>query len=296
MECSGASCFNVLLENVGEKEFMANWSERQFVEAIENNRFDAFASLGRSSHGEVHEETDMLRIFTNISVLSPLCGWIFRVQFPVIDLDRKIDQALSDFASKKIPVIWNTGPSTQPPDLETHLLRHGLTPLFELAGMGIYLDALTGDLNTPTDLEIKPVAEPETLEQWADIFTKSFNVYGNMEESIYQLFANLVFDPDVPWYHFLGVRDGAPVATSAMYISAGVAGIYFVGTIPEARKRGIGSAVTWAPLRMAKEIGYTIAVLHASPMAVNMYRSLGFQEYCQMGLFAWQPGEEQAER
>lgn len=270
---------------------MTNWSERRLVEAIENNRFEAFACLGRSPYGSVQEDAGMLRIFTNILALSPLCGWIFRAQLPVNDIDRKIDEAVSHFASRKLPVIWNTGPSTQPPDLETHLPRHGFTPLFELAGMAADLEALAENLHTPTKLEIRPVADSETLKQWVDTFTAGFNVAGSMEEAIYQLFASLIFDPEIPWYHFLGVLDGMPVATSAMYIGGGVAGIYFVATIPEVRRRGIGSLSTLAPLRKAMAMGYRIAVLHASPMAVNMYRVLGFQEYCRMGLFAWQPEE-----
>lgn len=271
---------------------MVHWSERQLVEAIENNRFEAFASLGRSPYGNVQEEAEMLRVYTSIAVLSPLCGWIFRAQLPPNDLDRKIDQAVSHFASRELPVIWNTGPSTHPPDLETHLLRYGFTEVFELAGMATHLNALNENLRIPTQLEIKPIVDDdETLKQWADTFVAGFNVAGNVEEPIYQLFASLLSDPDIPWYLFLAVLDGKPVATSAMYIGAGVAGIYFVGTIPEVRRRGIGSLSTLAPLKKAVDMDYEIAVLHASPMAVNMYRLLGFQEYCRMGLFAWQPGE-----
>src|SRR5262249_44237690 len=100
---------------------MADWSERQLIEAIEHNRFEAFASFGRSPYGKVEDEAEMLRVFTSIAVLCPLCGWIFRAQLPVDDLDRKIDQAVRHFDSRKLPLIWNTGPSTQPPDLGTYL-------------------------------------------------------------------------------------------------------------------------------------------------------------------------------
>lgn len=268
---------------------MTAWSERRLVEAIETNRYQAFASFGRSPHGHVHEDAQMLRVFTDIAVLSPLCGWIFRAQLAADDIEEEIDQALSPFVSRRLPVIWNTDPSTRPPDLETHLLQYGLAPVFELAGMAAYLDTLVENLHAPAGLQILPVSSSETLRQWAEAFVAGFNIAGNSEASVYDLFTSLVFDPDIPWYHFVGLLDGAPVATSAMVVGAGVAGIYFVATVPQTRRRGVGSLLTLAPLKKAIDMGYKIAVLHASPMAVSMYRSLGFKEYCRMGLFAWQP-------
>jgi predicted acetyltransferase len=74
-----------------------------------------------------------------------------------------------------------------------------------------------------------------------------------------------------------------------------VAGIYNVGTVPEARGKGIGAAMTLAPLLEARARGYRIAILHASDFGYNVYRRLGFQEYCKMHIFAWMggpPGEQ----
>jgi len=76
---------------------MADWSEKQLIEAIETNRFQAFGSLGQSPYADVQDEAEMLKVFTNITVLSPLCGWIFRANLPVKEIERKIDQALNDF-------------------------------------------------------------------------------------------------------------------------------------------------------------------------------------------------------
>ena len=35
-----------------------------------------------------------------------------------------------------------------------------------------------------------------------------------------------------------------------------------------------------AAMRTAQEQGYRIAILHATQMGLNVYRTLGFQEYC----------------
>jgi len=59
--------------------------------------------------------------------------------------------------------------------------------------------------------------------------------------------------------------------------------IYFVGTIEEARGKMIGTAITLAPLLAAKKAGYKWAILHTSKMGLNLYKRLGFKQYCTVG-------------
>ena len=65
--------------------------------------------------------------------------------------------------------------------------------------------------------------------------------------------------------------------------------IYRVAVIPEARGRGIGSAISMAPLGTARELGYGVAVLNPSDMSYGMYKRLGFQECYKMSLYVWEP-------
>jgi ribosomal protein S18 acetylase RimI-like enzyme len=92
----------------------------------------------------------------------------------------------------------------------------------------------------------------------------------------------------VPAHHYLGYLNDVPVVTSTLLLAAGVAGIYNVATVPEARGQGAGSIMTLMPLHAARKMGYRAGVLQSSEMGFNVYRRLGFEKLTQVDHFQWQ--------
>ncbi|GHO87493.1 GNAT family N-acetyltransferase [Dictyobacter formicarum] len=92
------------------------------------------------------------------------------------------------------------------------------------------------------------------------------------------MYRKIGFDEDGLWHHYLGWWNGDPVATTSLFLGAGVAGIYFVFTLPAARCQGIGAAITLAALQDASRRGYRVGVLGSSSMGYSVYQRLGFQE------------------
>ena len=47
-------------------------------------------------------------------------------QFRTDDIDGSIDEAIEDFRSRELPMVWWTGPSSKPPELGKYLENMGL--------------------------------------------------------------------------------------------------------------------------------------------------------------------------
>jgi GNAT superfamily N-acetyltransferase len=83
---------------------------------------------------------------------------------------------------------------------------------------------------------------------------------------------------ETPWQLLLGTINGLAVCCGLLYCGTGVAGLIGLGTIPEYRRKGIGSAMQLERLRIARQLGYQYAVLFASEMGYSPYFKLGFKD------------------
>ncbi len=139
----------------------------------------------------------------------------------------------------------------------------------------------------PRELEIVRVRDRRALADWARVLVTVFAAPPGAEEAWLEGFGAIGFEGR--WSHFVGYVDGTPVATTSMLLGGGMAGIYHVATMPSARGRGIGSAVTLAALQHARDQGATEGALQSSEMAVSVYRGLGFTDRGTLRLYDWKP-------
>jgi GNAT superfamily N-acetyltransferase len=79
--------------------------------------------------------------------------------------------------------------------------------------------------------------------------------------------------------HLLVAREqGEVVAAALAYDFGGDCGIYNVGTVERARRRGLGTAVTAAQLYDARARGCRTATLQSTRMAERVYAAVGFRD------------------
>jgi GNAT superfamily N-acetyltransferase len=255
--------------------------------AIEENGEELLVALGRAAGAEERDDERVRWVIGDIPIDYHNC--VVHADLAPDEADGMIQESLERFRAHGAPGSWHVGPSMRPADIGERLVAHGFSYGGDDIGMAVDLAALPEEVPVSAVLEIERVKDEETLGAWQDTLARGFGEGPVEAEWVGEMYRRLGLGDDGPWRHYLGRLDGAPVATSTLFVSAGVAGIYFVSTVEEARRQGIGGAITLAPLREAREMGHGVGVLGASEMGYPVYRRLGFQECCRIGLYEWRP-------
>jgi len=161
------------------------------------------------------------------------------------------------------------------------LLAQGFQYDDHTPGMAIDLATLPPPVQHP--LTIRRVEDRHTLAQWVCTFIQGYEI----PEAVTPIFLALIesLGTNLPFRHYLGFLNDRPVATSTLFLGAGVAGIYNVATVAAVRSQGIGSAMTLIPLYEVRGMGYRAGVLQSSRIGYRVYQRLGFQKFCQMDHF-----------
>jgi GNAT superfamily N-acetyltransferase len=191
--------------------------------------------------------------------------------------DRRIDEVIAWFDERGLPFVWRLGPLETPADLEQRLVARGfIVDPDEMPGMAVSLADLPA-IEPPPGATIDTVGDAATFREWLDVMVIGFGMPADLGDTFFK-YAELGFGDDLPTI-VLARIDGRPVATSLGFAAGGGVIIANVATVPEARGRGLGRAVTLAAMEEGKKAGATIAVLQSTKMGHNVYRKLGFEEF-----------------
>jgi hypothetical protein len=161
-------------------------------------------------------------------------------------------------------------------DLRDAALDEGLIAL--LSPPAMVLDAPVPDRTLPAGVEVRVVSDEAGVGDFGVVSARAWKTYGLPPETPASIFerGESLLAP-----HIGGVvayRDGEPVSCALVLLSHGIAGIYWVGTVEEARGAGIGEAVTRAVANLGFEHNARLVILQASPMGEPIYRRMGFRE------------------
>jgi GNAT superfamily N-acetyltransferase len=267
---------------------LKNPNQPEIEHAIEVNLYEFFRSMVCSDlKDNLYEENEEFsRFSTGISFF--FFNGVIDNHISSENPMKKIKENITFFKKRKVPFLWVIGPSSTPKNMGNLLVKNGFM-LEKLQGMVYNLNILSTEREIVNRVEIIKIENMETLKLWNSIILMGFGFPKEVRSNFfYKAFSSILLNNKASASAFLAYYDGNPVASSLVLYKAGVAGIHMITTLEEARGKGIGTAITLAPLNEAKKLGYETAILHSTEMGINMYKQMGFKEYCTIELFKWQ--------
>lgn len=175
-------------------------------------------------------------------------------------------------------------------DDENHMFKY-ITLLKEaddFITMGMDLQKLNPTYSFKSGVKVWKVNTDTEFDQWITVTASRRNPKD--ESSLREYFANFKPSKNNPQISFyLGSINGKIVGSSLIYFSRDFASLYWVGVHPDHRRHGLGSALSYVPLKEAISKGYRWSVLQAQPLGVPVYPKLGFDKVGIMKVFFHTP-------
>ena len=223
-------------------------------------------------------------VIGTLGIPIPPLNIVSRARFTPGSVDARIDAVLSWFADREMPLLWWVGPDDEPRDLGGRLLGRGLVKDDErVPGMVAQLHHVPDEAPPPA-VTVERVIDEATFRSACAVVAEGFGLSPEFGVALGKM-AVIGFADEVPQRTYLARLDGRPAAVSLGVRAAEVLGIFNVATVPAARGRGLGRAVTLAAMRDGVTEGCRVAVLQSSEMGHKVYERLGFADFCRFDVY-----------
>ena len=192
-----------------------------------------------------------------------------------VDADEFVARAREFFTARGRGFsIWVRGGQKEDRDLLAAAEAAGLQLIYEMPEMTLGEKLEPPEL--PPGAELRKLTAVQHATDFWRVAIASYESIGFPPEVFagYSNHAGLLAENVVA---FLALLDGEPVGIAMTMVSHGVAGIYWVGSLEQARGKGIGRAVTVAATNAGFDLGADVASLQASPMGKPIYEAMGYE-------------------
>jgi GNAT superfamily N-acetyltransferase len=240
-------------------------ASNRLMEALQRNQRWWLLRVGAAGGESIHRRKGVIWFD------APTATSAMYVPFPRLtptNARHELDALIATIGDKQAPRpvwLWAAAPP-EPANLPLLLMARGFRHGFQPHWMWLDLATLRDDFVLRRDIRIELNPDPAI---WDPVKNADFLA----ECRLARLHPDRAVQA-VAWV------DGAPIGVSCAFLTrgqSGIAGIYDVGVLPEYRNQGIGKALTHAVCVWARDRGYRIAGLNATPMGEPVYRALGFQ-------------------
>lgn len=245
--------------------------------ADENLAVHATAATARLPGARVRIESDL--VLADSGLPCDTFNFACRARLDELLAPRRVREAIAFFADVGRPFSWWLGPGYTPEHLPMVLTGAGLVEAETELAMAIDLAMLPIYPPVVEGLTIRRVRTANELATFASLSAANWTPPDAHVIRYYALAEQALMATDAVQWLYLGWMDGRAVATAEATIGGGVVGLYNVSTRPQYRRRGIGLAMTHAPLVEARQAGLTTGVLQAAEAGVGVYERLGFRRF-----------------
>jgi hypothetical protein len=244
----------------------------ELIELSDLNFAESFREQSRRAGGAVHDE-DGLLLWSGATDLPVLMNGAIRTDARLGPED-VLSRARAFFAPRRrgFSVIVRAHADA---DLRAALER-GAAAFGDAPGMVLERPLLEPAL--PPGVDIRRVESDTDALAFAEVMDAAYGTYGMPPGTCAPQLGrrSALYAPHV--VTFLARLDGKPAAGSMVIATHGVGGVYWVGTTPEARGRGLAELCTRRAGNAGFELGARIAALQASVMGEPIYRRMGYVE------------------
>lgn len=237
------------------------------------NYAEAMREITRRGNGIVHDEGGVL-LYAAPHKLPVLANGVIRTDRHVPPA-AVLERAAAFFAQHRrgysVVLSAHCDQDLREAGVAAGLPEMGNTP-------GMVLDRRLPDAVPPEGVDMRRVTTDADRVAFAEVMEAAYATYGMPPGITPRTFATLDVLRAPHIVSYLAAVDGRPAAGAMMILTHGVAGIYWVGTTPAARGRGLAELCTRAAGNAGFALGARIAALQASVMGEPIYRRMGYVE------------------
>jgi ribosomal protein S18 acetylase RimI-like enzyme len=186
-------------------------------------------------------------------------------------------QAARAFFAPKMRMYSFSVIGKQDGDLEEYLLDNEYEVRFEIPCMSVTKPLPARKL--PVGVRVERMSSANHVKDFVEISVLAYATLGLPEVHTRAMFSRpeALFDKDI--LGLIAYREDEPLATAVVLTTGDCAGLYWIGTRPNAQRLGLGASLTVQSTNMAFDAGAKVVTLQASKFGEPVYARLGFETY-----------------
>lgn len=253
------------------KEWSGHMNKQYYYDCIEKGIILYWQTLAKPRGMTLH--TGDIEYVTSNDRKGP--ERIFNIHIAPENLDERIDEIILGIKTDEIPDGFLITPNTSPENLAYILKEKGFSIDTSGLCMAVNLDGIEMTYKKSDNIKVIEISDTNELRHWVEIVNTALFEYEIMSfEQFYDIFSldNTRL--------YIALYNDTPVSVCMTINDGETAVLEMVATLKEYRKKGLATTVINKALMDLHKDKIRIVSLRAEPDGINLYKKIGFKEYC----------------